>query len=327
MTKKQEYKLSPFERFLIGSTAGAVKGTICQPLLTSKINSQASYTHSFKHEALYRGLTAILFNSIPVTAFQVFFSRFAKDKLMQGNTSDFSKVASASIAGAASACIATPAELIVSQQMKHKYGLTEITKIPASKNLGFFYKGVFAMAIREGIYSGSCLGLYPVLKKKIAENDISQPASTIATAAIIAPVAGTISHPFDTIKTLQQTAADEPYKLSIRSCADNIYKEHGIRGFFKGWASRIPHIFIGIITINTVTEKLSKIFGERSEKNNPCEEKDHQIMDLVRKKDIDISPCDILFCSSKIDDWSIGNELHQDLLAIETEHVLGKDLD
>ena len=61
-------------------------------------------------------------------------------------------------------------------------------------------------------------------------------------------VASTLTYPFDIVKTYLTINVDNTKKLTMVQQTNEIIKQHGIRGLYKGWAISMAGIapFIGI---------------------------------------------------------------------------------
>ena len=114
------------------------------------------------------------------------------------------------------------------------------------KNLGLvgLYKGASACLLRDVPFSGIYFPTYNHLKRDFFGEGPNKKLGVIQllTAGAIAGMpAAYLTTPCDVIKTRLQVEArkgDTKY-TSLRHCASTVYKEEGLRAFFKGGPARV----------------------------------------------------------------------------------------
>jgi len=128
------------------------------------------------------------------------------------------------------------------------------------------YKGLSPTLLREvpgGLAYFTC---YEVLKKSLT--NVGQ-APSQATLLVSGGIAGVVywgsTYPFDIIKTRIQTDSDvAPRYRSTADCARAIYRESGLRGFFRGASPALVRAFPAnaacFFLYETVSGYLSKSF-------------------------------------------------------------------
>ena len=109
-----------------------------------------------------------------------------------------------------------------------------IRDIFKKKGVKGFYSGLSTSIISSPIYVGLQLSLYQYIK-----NNISFRENTVLNSLFAGSSAGVISqaimYPTDTIKkNLQINNSKQKYK-GLYDCAHKIYKNNGIKGFYKGF--------------------------------------------------------------------------------------------
>ena len=70
-----------------------------------------------------------------------------------------------------------------------------------------------------------------------------------------------VNNPVDVVKTKMQSEMAKNFKGPL-DCALNIWKNEGLRGFYKGTAPRLTHVIIDVSITFVLYEKLSKLIDE-----------------------------------------------------------------
>lgn len=173
---------------------------------------------------------------------------------------DTTKIIAATMAGAGSAVLYSPVDLVNIQQQKLVKSPIDTFKY-IHANHGFFslWRGMSAMAVREGIYTAGYLGLAPVLKNYFASmpgREESHLVNTIGACAIAGVTASLITHPVDTAKTVVQ--ADLPGKSfsSALQAMPKLYAEGGITAFYRGGAARCVRTVGAFIVVSSLREAM-----------------------------------------------------------------------
>lgn len=108
------------------------------------------------------------------------------------------------------------------------------TTIDLLKNEGLFslYKGLIPAATTTPIYIGLQLSIYQQLRN----SDNNYTSNSLVSGAIAGLISQTAMYPGDTIKRqLQINGMQNKIKhYGLIDCITNIYKENGIRGFYRG---------------------------------------------------------------------------------------------
>lgn len=200
---------------------------------------------------MYRGLLINCGSIAPITASQFGTNRIMERALLQQRggqpLSSVDRFGCAAVAGAVSALVASPTELIIIQQQKKCTPLLqEVKHFAATYSAISAYRGVGPCIGRETLYAAGYLGLCPILFDKLKDTQQfkDSPASAMAIAGVVGGVfAASASHPFDTIKTRMQAAMyTKPEYLTWTSTAATIYKEGGVLNFWRGLLPRMTRI-------------------------------------------------------------------------------------
>ncbi|EIE26829.1 mitochondrial carrier [Coccomyxa subellipsoidea C-169] len=184
-------------------------------------------------------------------------------------------------AGAASALVGCPAELLMIQQQKSgRPLLAEARRIVFQLGTLGLYRGLTAMTIRESVYTGSYLGLCPVLKGYLDDRDLLQdyPASSSLvlsgiTAGLFAAFA---TQPIDTAKTRQQAFLDSkvhPEYATLRSTLRHLVQTNGVTSLWAGISPRAFRIATAVVILQAMRSKLiSVVEGIKDPELTPEEE-------------------------------------------------------
>ena len=112
--------------------------------------------------------------------------------------------------------------------------------------------------LREGLYTCGFFALGPLILRNIQQN---QPAHydkplTFLSNTIAGIITALLTHPIDTIKSVQQDSSHQMRPLSIYQATKNIAKSSGINGFFSGFGLRALRVASATAIIGTVIEEM-----------------------------------------------------------------------
>jgi hypothetical protein len=247
----------------IGSAAGTLEVLVNSPFIYSKNMWQQGLKPSVNPYVWYRGLGMNLAAMGPTTGAQIGADN-ALEAVIPG-TDSMSKVARAFSAGALSAAVNGPVELVIIDQQKNNGGVTAtIKKLIAEGGKGVVMRGWIPTALREGAFTTGYLVAFPMLeaaiKSKVDNAAVSYVGAGVATGLVVA----TATHPVDTIKTRMQADYAKTTIKNMRDAVKMIYAERGVAGFFLGVAPRAIRAGLAIPLIGTIKKKLSKQTDEQN---------------------------------------------------------------
>jgi solute carrier family 25 2-oxodicarboxylate transporter 21 len=160
-------------------------------------------------------------------------------------------VATAAGAGAISAIVYTPVDLITIQQQKLVLNPIETARYIVEKHgIAGLLRGFSSCAVREALYSAGYLGLAPIFTYYVSSTSEfgSSPHGTHSLAAGIcgASLAGilvsTLTHPVDTCKTcVQSDMLGRTYPSAFQT-STILYSQGGVPALFKGLIPRVTRI-------------------------------------------------------------------------------------
>lgn len=149
-------------------------------------------------------------------------------------------VLSGFIGGTISGLVCGPMELVMIQQQRYGGGLGgTLLKIVRERGAMALMRGVIPACGREGVFTAGYLGLGPALSRELTEtHNLSTGMGTFVGATGAGVVAGTLSHPMDTVKTCVQGDIGRSKFGSLSETATTLMKEGGAGAFFRGWSWR-----------------------------------------------------------------------------------------
>ncbi|MDR3441527.1 MAG: MC/SLC25 family protein [Legionella sp.] len=256
------HKATVFESIIIGSVATATEVMIDHPLWTLKTRAQYGSGFTINPQILYRGVVPNMISMAPITSIQMGVDRGIQNVFFDGVTkpSNYQQVASAFVAGVASATVSCPIEMIMTQQSKLAGGFFTVgSHLIKQSGWRCLSTGFFNIAMREGIFTVGYAVTSPYLKSKIkpyCRNDFE--ASVVSGIGAGVPAASA-SQANDTLKTIQQ-AADPLQPVRAIDAAKKIYSTHGVCGFFKGGFWRGARVASAITIIGTVKGQMEEQF-------------------------------------------------------------------
>jgi len=256
--------LSGPENIAVGCAGGVTETCLLMPVLTAKFCLQEGRPFPTTPGGWYRGVVVQAGNVAPVTAIQIFLNGVI-EKYVMGATdtkplSEAQKIGASCMAGAGSAVLYSPVDLINIQQQKLQLSPGATVKhIVANHGYSTIWRGVSSMAVREAIYTAGYLGIAPVLTNYFASMPGREEkffTNTIAACAIAGVTAALVTHPVDTAKTnVQADLAGTTWKSAI-SAMPKLYAEGGIPAFYRGGAARCTRTVGAFIVVSSMREAM-----------------------------------------------------------------------
>ncbi|KJH46464.1 hypothetical protein DICVIV_07459 [Dictyocaulus viviparus] len=190
---------------------------------------------------LYRGLSVLIYGSIPKSSFRFGTFEFLKGKAIddKGNLTPLKRLACGLGAGVSEAIFAvTPMETV-----KVKFINDQALPNPRYKGI---YKGVVATIAKQGTNQAIRFFVMETLKDWYRGGDnsiiISKPIIGLmgATAGFCSVYGNT---PIDVVKTRMQGLESSKYKSTI-DCAVQIWRKEGFFAFYKGAVPRLSRVML-----------------------------------------------------------------------------------
>lgn len=275
MTKSNQdrtpnHKATVFESIIIGSVATATEVMIDHPLWTLKTRAQYGSGFTMNPKILYRGVVPNMISMAPITSIQMGVDRGIQNVFFDGATkpSNYQQIASAFVAGVASATVGCPTEMIMTQQSKLEGSFFAVgSNLIKQNGWRCLSTGFFNIAMRDGIFTVGYAVTSPYFKSKIkpyCRNDFEASVVSGIGAGVPAAIA---SQANDTLKTIQQ-AADQLQPVRAVEAVKKIYSTQGVGGFFKGGFWRGARVASAITIIGTVKEKMEAEFCSQDVNNS-----------------------------------------------------------
>ncbi|KAF8058077.1 mcfT [Scenedesmus sp. PABB004] len=267
-------RVTPLEHTAIGAVGGVMEVCLMQPMVAFKNALQEGRPLPRTPLAMYRGLLINCGSIAPITASQFGTNRFMERLVSQRaggqELGSWGRFGCAAVAGAVSALVASPTELIIIQQQKKCTPLlAEVRHFVATYPAKSAFRGLGPCMGRETLYAAGYLGLCPILYDKLKDSDAlkGSPAGAMAIAGVVGGVfAACASHPFDTIKTRMQAAMyGKPEYLTWTSTAATILAEGGVLNFWRGLLPRMTRIIAAtFILINVRSTVVGHLEAQRA---------------------------------------------------------------
>jgi solute carrier family 25 (mitochondrial 2-oxodicarboxylate transporter), member 21 len=195
----------------------------------------------------YRGVFVQAGTVAPITAIQFMFNGILQQAMLRGNThrnlSDGEVIVAAAGAGAISAVVYSPVDLLTIQQQKLNLNLWNTTR-SLTENFGVsvLYRGFSACVAREALYTAGYLGLAPVITSHLVRESTYLRDHPLSASILGACAAGTLAavttHPIDTAKTcLQSDVEGKKYKNTLGTMK-MLLNTGGIGSLYRGMLPR-----------------------------------------------------------------------------------------
>ena len=293
--------LSPMENLMVGAVGGALETSLQMPILTYKFCLQEGRALPTTLPGWYRGVAVQAGTVAPITAIQ-----FCVNGLLQKMVrlvrpppppppptehtttattttttnnkdtrplTDGEMMLTAAGAGALSALVYSPVDLLTIQQQKLEKNVLDTGRyIYQHYGVGNgLYRGLSACAIREAVYTAGYLGLAPVLSARLMMLQQfpyfteSPFLASVVGACLAGTTAAILTHPIDTAKTCVQSDMSANIWPTARITIPKLLAQGGIASLFKGMVPRTFRL-CGAFFVCMSLQNLA--IGYKSEKQN-----------------------------------------------------------
>mmetsp|Transcript_5888 Transcript_5888/g.7122 ORF Transcript_5888/g.7122 Transcript_5888/m.7122 type:complete len:278 (+) Transcript_5888:168-1001(+) len=254
-------QLSPDENLAAGLVGGMLETVINMPILTYKFCKQEGRPFP-KFPGMYRGVFVQAGSVAPLTATQMVLNGLI-EKVMTGgerNLKDYESILCGLGAGAGSAVLYGPVDLICIHQQKLKMNMVQTGQTLIQKyGVSSLGRGIFPTAAREAFYTAGYLGISPYFTSQIMKRPGWEESYYLASvfASIGAGImANLTSHPIDTVKTiLQADVTGEKYKRFVPTFKA-VIEEHGVQGLYRGGLARTVRGSVAFFIVSSIREQL-----------------------------------------------------------------------
>lgn len=227
---------------------------------------------------LYRGLSVLLYGSIPKSA--VRFGAFEELKKYmvneKGQLTASTRLLCGLGAGVSEAIFAvTPMETVKvkfihdqnSANPKYKGFFHGVREIVRQYGIGGVYKGVTATIIKQGSNQAIRFFVMESLKseyRRLSGKDANAPVPVLITGifGLIAGAASVFGNtPVDVVKTRMQGLEASKYKNTL-DCAVQIMKNEGPKAFYKGTVPRLSRVCLDVAITFMIYDKFIEAFNK-----------------------------------------------------------------
>jgi hypothetical protein len=239
----------------IGSLTGIAEVTVNQPLVYVKNALQQGNRLVPQH--CYRGYSVNAASSAPITAVQVAANGilqkvFARDKQQ---LSDAQKTAASFGAGALSALISSPCELLMMHQQTTGKSIEHtVRQLLESRGITGFTRGLVPTALRDGGFTIGYLSLAKKIQQQLLTRMDSKTCAALAAGVVSGLLAGVVTHPCDTVKTHMQSN-----NTTVLQAMQELYKSSGLKSFYRGISPRTIRIALAVTLMSTLSQKLDTL--------------------------------------------------------------------
>lgn len=266
MTKESYTVPAPIKPMLVGGLSGAGEALINHPLWVWKTRFQCGEPFTLKPRVIYKGLPSSVNFMAFVTSFRVGFMDLYGHRVCKTNNPTFFQDASGAFGGGVTTAIFTsPLEFVLTQKQSPQYVASRQSFLPmysriiSKHGIKAGLTGIGSVAMRDGFNSFGFFSLSPHFKNILKEKNSFSEANASLLGGVSAGVFATaISHPFDTIKTLQHakfnTAGYE--NLTLFKSARHIFYNEGLKGMYKGFLWRSARAASAAVILPNMSEKL-----------------------------------------------------------------------
>jgi len=295
-SKSGVWNYLPSENTIKGIIAGGITGgiEICITFPTEYVKTQVQLdersatprfkgpidcvkqtVHSHGVFGLYRGLSVLLYGSIPKSAFRFGTFEWLKSHAVdeRGNLAPHMRLLCGLGAGLSEAVFAvTPMETVkvkfihdqASANPKFRGFAHVIKEIVKADGIGGLYKGVTATMAKQGSNQAIRFYVMETLKDWYRGGDpnvkVSKPI-----VGLFGAVAGAASvygnTPIDVVKTRMQGLDAKKYRNTI-DCAVQIWKKEGFFAFYKGTVPRLSRVCLDVAITFMIYDSFMDLFNQ-----------------------------------------------------------------
>lgn len=256
-------KFSHLENGAIGLLSGSIEVCMLQPMLYWKNASQQGQPFTLNPRLLYRGLGVSVANMAVLTGLQFPLTSLMSSLITRGEhrrMTNAEMVGASFLGGAFSGLACGPMEVVMIQQQRFG-GSMSGTFVRLVKNFGAISltRGITMACGREAFFTAGCLGISPVVKRELEEHYGMQSSHAKVAGSITAGViAGTLSHPLDTIKTCMQGDVERK-RYGGALATGRMLMQEGLARLFSGWGWRTGRMMGSFFVLSECKQLLSPV--------------------------------------------------------------------
>ena len=226
------------------SASGCAATLLGHPLDCLKVRMQAEQQSSALQTALRmlkqdgvaafaRGMGPPLLNAVLMnTAMFVVFAECRRRTAALGDVAG--ALASGAFAGVATATLSTPFDYVKIQAQLR--GAPPLRVLADALRARALFRGHAANCLREGVFTAVYLGAYDACR--VALSGGARPPTRVgaAVAATTGALAWVANYPFDTVKSVQQSAPPSAPRAGLARAVRTLWRRGGVGAFYAGLA-------------------------------------------------------------------------------------------
>lgn len=250
-------------QFSVGSALGIIEVTVNQPLIFAKNCIQQGKPLPLDPKMWFRGYGVNAGSMSPITALQMGVNSVVTSLLTEEKTtqlSDQQKVFAATLAGAISALVSSPAEYIMLQQQNTGLSFLGTTQVLMSKSVRAMLRGFTPTACRDGGFTAGYLVIPPLIQRAAMEHCDSNYESLVSVASGVAAGVSTaiLTQPFDVMATTIKSGNG----ANMREAFAKLYYEGGVISLFRGLSARGACVILAISCINALRDPVTTLYNQ-----------------------------------------------------------------
>lgn len=220
---------------------------------------------------LYRGLSSLLYGSIPKASVRFAMFEFLKNKAAdsKGNLTKGRTLLCGLGAGVSEAIvIVCPMETVkvkfihdqTQPNPKYRGFFHGVREIVRQEGLRGTYQGLVPTILKQGTNQAIRFFVYSTLKKHFQRGDNAKdigPVKTFFSGGLAGAASVFGNTPIDVVKTRLQGLDAHKY-TGTWDCAKKIWKHEGVRAFYKGTTPRLGRVCFDVAIVFTLYEQVMK---------------------------------------------------------------------
>lgn len=258
--------LTPSESTLVGTVTGVLEVAVDQPLVTLKNELQKGGKLNFSARVLYGGFSANACGMALVTAVQAGVNNVLKNWFLNSRSGyhEMLNFASAGTAGALSALVACPSELLMDRQREKEKayakakGRTQrptysrtVLELAGTEGWTALYRGLLPTMVRDSGFTVAYAAGTPYLKERLKPY-LGEWMATAVSGATAGVLGALVTHPFDTWKTWSQAGLSKAvWQGSLQKSLEEAY---------KGFTPRATRVVMATTLLSEATEQLTQLW-------------------------------------------------------------------
>ncbi|KAH7307981.1 mitochondrial carrier domain-containing protein [Stachybotrys elegans] len=264
LAEKKKHKISPALSLFAGGVAGAVEASITYPFEFAKTRAQLGGSQNSRNpfsviattvrqdgvRAVYTGCTTLILGTTFKAGVRFLSFDSIRNMLMdeQGKLSPARGILAGMIAGTVESVVAvTPTERVKtaliddakSGNRQFRGGTHALSHMIKTRGISEVYRGLVSTTLKQSATSAVRMGSYNVIKEYTKTNNIPQNTlTTFASGAIAGTITVYATQPFDTIKTMAQSAKG----AGTMEALTKVVTERGVRALWSGSTMRLGRL-------------------------------------------------------------------------------------